>query len=71
MQWKPGVGSDDSEYNMHTAIVLVVFQNGVIFIESNYDNTPKDVSDAVVNIRYVSEDEFKEKVQSFSVYSIR
>ena len=21
MQWKPGIGSDDSEYNMHTAIV--------------------------------------------------
>lgn len=71
MQWKAGVSSPNPESNMHTAIVLSVFQNGVIFIESNYDNTPEDVSDAVVNIRYVSEDEFKEEVQSFSVYSIR
>ena len=71
MQWKPGVGSDDSEYNMHTAIVLSVFSDGVIFIESNYDNTPKNNEDAVVNIRYVLENEFKEKVQSFSVYYIQ
>ena len=74
MQWKAGkagVGSPDSEYNMHTAIVLSVFLNGVIFIESNYDNTPKDESDAVVDIRFVSEEEFDEKVQAFSVYSVR
>ena len=71
MQWKAGVGSSDSAYNMHTAIVLSVFPNGVIFIESNYDKTPKDVSDAVVNGRFVSEEEFNEEVQAYSVYYIR
>lgn len=71
MQWKPGIGSSDSEYNMHTAIVLSVFQNGVIFIESNYDKTPEDVSDAVVSIRFESEQKFNQKVQAFSVYSVR
>lgn len=71
MQWKAGVGSRDSEYNMHTAIVLSVLPNGVFFIESNYDNTPKNVEDAVVNIRFVSEKEFQEQVQAFSVYYIQ
>lgn len=70
MQWKAGLFSDDSKYNIHTAIVLAVLPDGVIFIESNYDNTPKDESDAVVSIRFVSEEEFIEKVQSFSVYYI-
>ena len=70
MQWNAGVGSSDSEYNMHTAIVLSVFPNGVIFIESNYDKTPKNVEDAVVGIRFVSEEEFQKQVQAFSVYSI-
>lgn len=71
MQWKAGLFSSNPESNIHTAIVLSVFLNGVIFIESNYDNTPEDVSDAVVSIRFESEEEFQEKVQAFSVYSIR
>lgn len=71
MQWKAGLFSNDPKNNIHTAIVLSVFQNGVIFIESNYDNTPEDVSDAVVSIRFQSEDEFNQRVQAFSVYSVR
>ena len=71
MQWKAGVGSTDPKFNMHTAIVLFVFQHGVIFIESNYDDTPTDESDAFVGIRFVSEKEFQEKVEAFSVYTIR
>ena len=53
------------------SIVLSVFSDGVIFIESNYDNTPKNVEDAVVGIRYVSEKEFRGQVQAFSVYYIK
>lgn len=71
MQWKAGVGSRDSEYNMHTAIVLSVFPNGVIFIESNYDDTPANEEDAVVGIRFVSEKEFNEQVEAFTIYTIR
>ncbi|MDE0482737.1 MAG: hypothetical protein OXI67_09185 [Candidatus Poribacteria bacterium] len=71
MQWKKGVGSSDPKHNMHTAIILSVFLDGVIFIESNYDDTPEDVSDAVVSIRFESEEKFQERVQAFSVYTIR
>lgn len=71
MQWNPGVGSDDAEYNMHTAIIFSVTSKGVLFIESNYDKTPKDVSDAVVNIRFETETKFQEEVEAFSVFSIR
>lgn len=71
MQWKAGVGSSDDAYNMHTAIVLAVFENGVIFIESNYDTTPKIESDAKVGIRFVLEREFEDDVEAFTVYSIR
>lgn len=70
MQWRAGFGSSNPKSKMHTAIVLSVFLNGVLFIESNYDDTPEDVSDAVVGIRFVSEEEFQEQVQAFSVYSI-
>lgn len=71
MQWKAGVGDDDARYNIHTAIVLSVLPNGVFFVESNYDNTPRDETDAKVTIRFESEEAFVEKVQAFSVYYIQ
>lgn len=71
MQWKAGLYSNDSNYNIHTAIVLHVLSDGVIFVESNYDSTPRNESDAIVSIRFQSEQDFAEKVQAYSVYYIR
>ena len=71
IQWKQGLSSSNPDYNIHTAIIFSVSSKGVIFIESNYDDTPEIEEDAVVSVRFESETEFHERVQAFSVYSIR
>lgn len=70
MQWKDNPRVPDG-YNMHTAIVLYVSGPYVVFIESNYDDTPK-VEDGpeYVKIRAVSAEEFHKKVKSFTIYRI-
>lgn len=71
MQWEDGVGSSNPDYNRHTAIVLYVSGSHIIFIESNYDDTPK-VEDGpeYVKIRSQSAVEFHKKVKSFTIYYI-
>ena len=71
MQWKDEVASSLPGYGMHTAIVLYVFSSYVIFIESNYDNTPR-VEDGpeYVKIRGESAAEFHKRVESFTIYYI-
>lgn len=71
IHWKTGLYSKNPKYNVHTAIVLYVLPEGVVFIESNFDNTPADNSDAIVDMRFQSELDFGEKVQAYSVYYIR
>ena len=70
MRWKdnPDVPED---FNIHTAIVYSVSGSGVRFIESNYDTTPGPEGPEYVRTRYVSEKEFDEDVDSFSIYYIR
>ena len=71
MQWKKGFGSSDPDYKMHTAIVLYVSNPYVVFIESNYDNTPKvEDGPTYVKIRSESAEEFHRKVKSFTIYYI-
>ena len=50
---------------------FVVLSNGVIFIESNYDDPPENTDDAVGSLRFESEKKFNEKVQVYSVYYIK
>ena len=71
MQWKEEFGSSEPDYKRHTAIVLYVSGSHVIFIESNYDNTPRvEDGPTFVKIRSESAEEFHKKVESFTIYYI-
>lgn len=71
IQWKKGRFSNEHKYNRHTAIVLYVSDKHIIFIESNYDDTPADVDDAYVRVRATTANEFYSDVESFTVYYVR
>lgn len=58
----------------HTAIVTAKTSTSVTFIESNWDSTPGDNSDAYVRTRTLTFSQFYSKLQSsgsFSVYFIQ
>lgn len=70
MQWRDNPNVPPS-HNMHTAIVHFVSSNGVTFIESNFDDTPRtEDGPEYVGTRYTSEEDFNSAVQSFSIYYI-
>lgn len=74
MQWKDGEGAP-YPHNRHTAIVLSVSDPHVVphvvFIESNYDTTPKvEDGPTYVRIRCEPATEFHRKVESFTIYYI-
>lgn len=54
----------------HTAIVVSVSAYGVTFIESNWDATPEDETDAYVHTRYVTFADFYNQVDNYSIMYI-
>lgn len=71
IQWKDGFGSSLPGYGRHTAIVLSVFGSYIVFIESNFDDTPRvEDGPTYVKIRVQSVEEFQNSVESFTIYYI-
>lgn len=54
----------------HTAIVVSVSAYGITFIESNWDNTPENYSDAYVHTRYVTFTDFYNQVENYTIMYI-
>ena len=71
IRWIEGYASDDFKYNLHTAIVVCVSEDHIVFIESNNDDTPADASDAYANTRAITVSDFRKNVESFTVYYVR
>lgn len=54
----------------HTAIVYAISASSVTFIESNWDNTPNDNSDAYARMRTVSFTTFYNQVSQYTIMYI-
>ncbi|MXV84794.1 hypothetical protein F4Z98_15660 [Candidatus Poribacteria bacterium] len=70
IRWVEGYASPVFEENLHTAIILYVTKNHIVFIDSNFDDTPTG-DDAYVRIRVTTVSDFHRYVESFTVYYVR